>query len=702
MQTRTLCRFALLAGLLLPPRLARSAELDVERELETPGVKLLVVDFFASWCGPCMEAVPKWEALRRKYGRQGLRLVVVAVRDDLESCQDIPWTPDAIICDTDGQVARQFGVSGLPAAFLWNWQGHMLGNRVHPEDVETKIDRWMADVPRVMVQAEKLPRSVRMKRRELERLVADELSAAGKLTVVASKADRKRLRTLAKESFGLSRSEAQECKLGQEVSANNLLEASLTRGRNKQLRLAMLSAESHCRTHAVTSPWDSRRPERSVVKAVDRLMKQLRRRRPQKPMALAAVADLRSGTSKARYESLDLPSLQRACTGGEAGACEALGRRLASSNTSVISPPKSPPREVGRVEKTPAPASRSTSPDEQACLRGNAEACSRRGWAYNKGNGVPQSYTDAARWFEKGCDLNLARSCGSLGFAYERGRGVGENMARAVELYKKACAGRAAFACSNLGILYRDGKGVTQNYFTSIGWFRKGCDLKHAKSCGDLAFAYERGRGVNKDLTQATTLYKTACEGGANFACNNLGILYRDGKGVPQSYSVSVQWFQKGCDLNHGRACGSVAFANERGRGIPKNMAQAIELYKKGCDKEAGFACHNLGILHRDGKGVTQSRTTAVKWFVKGCDLSHAGSCGDLGFAYSQGRGTTRNIARANELYQKACTGGAGFACRNLGLNYRNGNGLTKNTREAERLFRRGCDLGHDRSCKEL
>ena len=45
------------------------------------GTKVVVVEFFSVFCKPCIEAMPKWIALHRKYHGKGLQVVVVAVRD---------------------------------------------------------------------------------------------------------------------------------------------------------------------------------------------------------------------------------------------------------------------------------------------------------------------------------------------------------------------------------------------------------------------------------------------------------------------------------------------------------------------------------------------------------------------------------------------------------------------------------------------
>ena len=72
---------ALLITLLATPSRAQSA-FSLEAELLKPGVRLVAVEFYSTHCKPCMDAVPRWEALHQKYRDKGLRLLVVAVMDD--------------------------------------------------------------------------------------------------------------------------------------------------------------------------------------------------------------------------------------------------------------------------------------------------------------------------------------------------------------------------------------------------------------------------------------------------------------------------------------------------------------------------------------------------------------------------------------------------------------------------------------------
>ena len=69
------------------------ARFDLERWLDEPDVKLVAVEVYSDYCEPCKAAAPRWEALRKRYKDDGLKLVVINV-DDYDSdrqCKTLPW-----------------------------------------------------------------------------------------------------------------------------------------------------------------------------------------------------------------------------------------------------------------------------------------------------------------------------------------------------------------------------------------------------------------------------------------------------------------------------------------------------------------------------------------------------------------------------------------------------------------------------------
>jgi thiol-disulfide isomerase/thioredoxin len=255
---------------------ARGAELDLERWLAEPGVRLVAVDFYAEYCAPCMDAVPRWEALRKRRQRDGLKLVVVNHEPTKPGCPRLPWRPDENICDLKGEIGTAFGFRSLPAAYLWSWQGNLLVEGDHIDAVERAIRRYLAVTPRVLVEA--VDRRGR-KDAKLTRLFEAELGRHDKLEVVSDAATRKKLAKIRRASHDPSKRDIDQCPLGQEVAANSLLAVEQM---GDQLSVRLVNAVTGCQ-QGIFAPWDRRKPVKSVAAAVHRIMNGLVRKTPQMP-----------------------------------------------------------------------------------------------------------------------------------------------------------------------------------------------------------------------------------------------------------------------------------------------------------------------------------------------------------------------------------------------------------------------------------
>ncbi len=294
---------------------AEAQDLNVDDWLRRPGVKLVAVEFFATWCKPCMEAVPRWRALHEKYQDRGLRLIVVSTQDADGACTNPGWSPDLVVCDDDGFLAERFGAKKLPAAFLWSWQGQLLGQQVHVDEVEAKIEKYMRRAPRVEVEVGRLTSGAGIDKDDLFTTVRGELRGADKLVVVATAAERERLRRILRRSLTEAADEALQCKIGAEITANSLVRASVTGRRTKRLQLRLLSAERGCLVASATVRWRKNRPTSSAREAVAELLQSLRfsptqfpwsRRagrtgRDRRPESVASDGDSGTGTD---YEAL--------------------------------------------------------------------------------------------------------------------------------------------------------------------------------------------------------------------------------------------------------------------------------------------------------------------------------------------------------------------------------------------------------------
>jgi len=85
------------------------------------------------------------------------------------------------------------------------------------------------------------------------------------------------------------------------------------------------------------------------------------------------------------------------------------------------------------------------------------------------------------------------------GEKYYFGEGVPQNYAEAIKWYRKAAEQGHADAQFRLGICYGDGKGVPQDYTEAVKWLRKAAEQENAHAQFCLGVSYEDGKGIPQD-----------------------------------------------------------------------------------------------------------------------------------------------------------------------------------------------------------
>jgi TPR repeat protein len=146
--------------------------------------------------------------------------------------------------------------------------------------------------------------------------------------------------------------------------------------------------------------------------------------------------------------------------------------------------------------------------------RGDARAELVVGLKYLKGDGVPASDKDAARWFERSAKAGNAVAQNHLGALYQAGRGVPVDMTQAMHWYDAAAMQGDRHAMSNLAVLYAGGSGGPKNFAESARWFQRSAELGYIDAQFNLAVLFERGDGVPQSLLDAYKWYSIAAAAG--------------------------------------------------------------------------------------------------------------------------------------------------------------------------------------------
>jgi peroxiredoxin len=89
--------------------------------------KVIIVDFWATWCPPCKAEIPDFITLHNKYGKDGFVMIGVAI-DDPDKVKDFVKTKGVnyLICIGNQSTANDYGgIRGIPTTFVIDKEGYV-------------------------------------------------------------------------------------------------------------------------------------------------------------------------------------------------------------------------------------------------------------------------------------------------------------------------------------------------------------------------------------------------------------------------------------------------------------------------------------------------------------------------------------------------------------------------------------------------
>ena len=150
---RFLDRIDLARATMAPPFMATT--LDGQHiSMDSLAGKVVLIDFWATWCGPCREALPHVQKLARKFDGQPFVVLSISLDNDEDKWKSfveknaMTWLQ---VRDGgfDGSVSKQFGVTAIPATFSIDADGVLEDQHVGDADIEGKLKKMIAHAAEV-------------------------------------------------------------------------------------------------------------------------------------------------------------------------------------------------------------------------------------------------------------------------------------------------------------------------------------------------------------------------------------------------------------------------------------------------------------------------------------------------------------------------------------------------------------------------
>jgi thiol-disulfide isomerase/thioredoxin len=112
--------------------------------------KVVMIDFWATWCGPCRGEVPNVVATYQRYHNKGFEIVGVSLDQDKQKLldytqqQNMAWPQFFDGLGWNNKLAIRYGVESIPASYLLDGNGNIIAKDLRGEELEAVVAKAVA------------------------------------------------------------------------------------------------------------------------------------------------------------------------------------------------------------------------------------------------------------------------------------------------------------------------------------------------------------------------------------------------------------------------------------------------------------------------------------------------------------------------------------------------------------------------------
>jgi len=115
--------------------------------------KVVILDFWATWCPPCRAEIPNFVDLQKEYGKQGLAVIGVSLDDGVEGVADFAKANGInypIVMGDQAVVAAYGGIEAIPTTFVIDQTGNVVARHqgfTDKSEFEAEIKKLLPAAP---------------------------------------------------------------------------------------------------------------------------------------------------------------------------------------------------------------------------------------------------------------------------------------------------------------------------------------------------------------------------------------------------------------------------------------------------------------------------------------------------------------------------------------------------------------------------